>query len=135
MVHLSKFQIMKSNQVLKKLRTEKGLSQEKMAELLNIEIHSYGRLERGESQLRFEMFLQILQILQVKFEDFIAKMESDSGSYVNYENSSNNTNNVYTVNDNMNFVTESFKDLIDHYKAEIEQLNLKNKELTDQLNK
>lgn len=54
---------------LKGKRVEKGLTQKKMAELLNIETATYTRKEKGTTQFRLDEINKILEILQCKFED------------------------------------------------------------------
>ncbi len=54
---------------LKGKRVEKGLTQKKMAELLNIETATYTRKEKGIRQFRLDEINKILEILQCKFED------------------------------------------------------------------
>lgn len=54
---------------LKGRRVAKGLTQEKMARLLNMETSAYARKEKGQVQFRLDEIKRILLILDCKFED------------------------------------------------------------------
>ena len=54
---------------LKGKRVEKGLTQEAISKLLNIEKATYGRKERGVAQFTLYEVKQLLEILDCRFED------------------------------------------------------------------
>lgn len=54
---------------LKGKRVEKGLTQRKISELLNMELATYTRKERGKAQFKLDEIHRILEILDCKFED------------------------------------------------------------------
>lgn len=54
---------------LKGKRVEKGLTQEAIAKLLNMEKATYVRKENGYSQFRLDEVKKILEILDCNFED------------------------------------------------------------------
>lgn len=54
---------------LKGKRVEKGLTQDAMSKLLNIEKATYGRKERGDAQFTLYEVKKILEILECNFED------------------------------------------------------------------
>lgn len=54
---------------LKGKRVEKGLTQEAMARLLNMEKATYVRKENGNSQFKLDEVQRLLIILNCKFED------------------------------------------------------------------
>lgn len=53
------------------IRDLKGLSQENMANELNMSITGYGKIERNEVNINYERLLQIAEILGVKLEQII----------------------------------------------------------------
>lgn len=54
---------------LKGKRVEKGLTQEAISKLLNMEKATYTRKENGVSQFRLDEVKKLLEILDCKFED------------------------------------------------------------------
>ena len=54
---------------LKGKRVEKGLTQEAIARLLNMEKATYVRKENGNSQFKLDEVQRLLIILNCKFED------------------------------------------------------------------
>lgn len=54
---------------LKGKRVEKGLTQEAISKLLNMEKATYTRKENGVSQFRLDEVKRLLEILDCKFED------------------------------------------------------------------
>ena len=80
---------------LQKLRKNHELSQEQMAELLNMSKNGYGKLERGESRITVEHLQQIAQVFNVDVadllkedRDFTLLLGDNHGNYVNkyYDN-------------------------------------------------
>lgn len=110
---------MKTNNLIKKLRLEKGFSQEELAELLNLEVSAYGRIERGDTDLKFDVLQKILKELGCRIEDFITQLELESNQYFNYQDSNNNQNNVTNSTEHIEFIVKEYKDLISDYKSQI----------------
>lgn len=54
---------------LKGKRVEKGLTQESISKLLNMEKSAYARKENGIVQFRLDEVKKILEILECNFED------------------------------------------------------------------
>ena len=54
---------------LKGKRVEKGLTQSDMAKLINMEVPTYSRKERGIYRFRLDEIIKILEVLDCKFED------------------------------------------------------------------
>lgn len=54
---------------LKGKRVEKGLTQESISKLLNMEKSAYARKENGIVQFRLDEIKKILEILECNFED------------------------------------------------------------------
>ena len=82
-------------QNLQKLRKNHELSQEKMAEMLNMSKNGYGKLERGESRITVEHLQQIAQVFNVDVadllkedRDFTLLLGDNHGNYTNkyYDN-------------------------------------------------
>lgn len=78
-------------QNLQKLRKNHELSQEKMAEMLNMSKNGYGKLERGESRITVEHLQQIAQVFNVDVADLL-KEDRDFTLLLgdNYTNCANN---------------------------------------------
>lgn len=57
---------------IKKIRKQKGYSQQYMADRLNLTVSGYGKIETGENVLSLERFLNICRILEVtSYRDII----------------------------------------------------------------
>ena len=63
--------------VITKLRKEKGLTQEKFAEIANINEKYYGKLERGESSPTLVYIIKICDALEIKSYDLMKKNEDN----------------------------------------------------------
>jgi transcriptional regulator with XRE-family HTH domain len=66
--------------VLKEIRTEKGLSQEKLAESSNLDRTYISLLERGLRQPTITTIFKLSQVLKISPSDFIKLIE------IQYEN-------------------------------------------------
>ncbi|STZ08083.1 Predicted transcriptional regulator [Moraxella caprae] len=98
---------------IRHIRESYNLTQENMAELLNMTASGYAKIERGATQLKFEKLEKIAQILNV---DVVELLElGDSGDVVIQlpNNSGDNATANYYLNANEKLVSE------------IEKLNLK----------
>lgn len=60
-------------QKLRKFRKEKGLTQQQISELLNMEQTTYSKIELGKSHLRFKTAIQIATIIEIDFAEFITE--------------------------------------------------------------
>ena len=56
---------------IKKIRTEKGYSQEYMADMLSISQNSYHKLERGHTRISLHKFIDIAKILEIETSELI----------------------------------------------------------------
>lgn len=54
---------------LKGKRVEKGLTQQQMADMLNISIQTYNHYETGSTKMTLDIIKKLLSILDCKFED------------------------------------------------------------------
>jgi transcriptional regulator with XRE-family HTH domain len=67
---------------LKELRKAKNMSQEQIADFLNISQSAYARMEQGKSTSWANHFNKICDVFEIKPEDLIKK-ESESSIYEN----------------------------------------------------
>jgi transcriptional regulator with XRE-family HTH domain len=56
---------------IKKIRVEKGYSQEYMADRLNISQNAYHKLERGHTRIHLQKFIEISKILEIEISELI----------------------------------------------------------------
>lgn len=56
---------------IKKIRVEKGYSQDYMAEMLNISQNAYHKLERGHTRINLKKFIDIARILEIEVSELI----------------------------------------------------------------
>lgn len=63
---------MKVGEKIKTAREMKKLSQEDMAEKLGLAVHTYGRLERGESRIYIQLLEEIAQVLEMDIADLFS---------------------------------------------------------------
>lgn len=80
-------------QRLKKARTDKKITQEKLAEQLDVSIAFLSRIERGSSHINLKRLTQICEILGVSEGYILNGSSSDSKNYLNSE-FSNLLNNI-----------------------------------------
>ena len=74
--------------IIKDKRKKAGLSQEQLADKIDISLRSYQRVESGESELRFTQLVKVLEILDPNFKQyFIDYFKEDS----NYDDQSQTT--------------------------------------------
>lgn len=57
---------------IRMVRTTKGLSQENLAEMLNISLVAYSKLERNESEIGYTRLMQIADALEMKVHELTA---------------------------------------------------------------
>ena len=57
---------------IKKIRDLKGLTQEHLADKLNMSVTGYGKIERDEVDLPFSRLEQIAEVFKVKVEDIVS---------------------------------------------------------------
>lgn len=99
-------------QRIKKLREEKGITQETMAQQLDVTQSNYGRLEKDDRRLNVVKLLKIVRILNVNisyiFNEVINEVkEEEIASF------SNTNKEVYDI------LVESLRAEIQHLKDEI----------------
>jgi transcriptional regulator with XRE-family HTH domain len=85
---------------IKLLRETKGYKQNEMAQKLNIEPSTYNKLESGENHTWAKYLPQIIEALEISFQDFFKDLDeknfiqNNTGENINNPISTN-TNNIY----------------------------------------
>ncbi|MDG6894804.1 helix-turn-helix domain-containing protein [Volucribacter amazonae] len=88
------------------------LSQEEMANRMNMSLSGYAKLERGETKLHYDKLVQIAQIFNIDVVDLI---DSQKGVvFCMNENSDYIYTNYHNTNDSLAFENEKLKLLIVH---------------------
>lgn len=70
---------------LKRARKEKHLTQEQLAEQIDVSIAFLSRIERGSSQINLKRLSQICEILDVTEGDILNGASSKSTKYLDFE--------------------------------------------------
>ena len=70
---------------LKKARVEKNMTQEKLAEQLDVSIAFLSRIERGSSHINLKRLTQICEILGVSEGSILNGVSSNSDNYLTSE--------------------------------------------------
>ena len=103
-------------QKIKKLREEKGITQEAMALQLDVTQSNYGRLEKDDRRLNVVKLLKIVRILNTNI------------SYIFNETENNNANEGAILNNTnkevYDILVESLRSEIQHLKEEINFLRV-----------
>lgn len=95
---------------IKNIRELKNLTQEFVAERLDISQSAYSRLENGEIKISKEKLLQIAEVLEVKPEDI---KEFDSQKYFNsVSNVEGDYSGIYIGNADTEIIQKLFEDKI-----------------------
>lgn len=104
-------------QRIKKLREEKGITQETMAHQLDVTQSNYGRLEKDDRRLNVVKLLKIVRILNVNisylFSEIMNEIQDDE-----QPNFSNANKEVYDI------LVESLRSEIQHLKDEVSFLRV-----------
>ncbi|MGC4129245.1 MAG: helix-turn-helix transcriptional regulator [Bergeyella sp.] len=98
---------------IKNIRELKNLTQEYVAEKLDISQAAYSRLENGETKISKEKLLQIAEVLEVKPEDIKA---FDSQKYFNSVGNvegDNNYNGIYINENDTELIKKLYEDKIE----------------------
>lgn len=108
---------------LRQLRAQKHLTQEQMAEKIGMSKNGYGKIERGETQLKIEKLEQIANIFNVEMNDLL-KEKSDVNLLLG-DNYSNFQNNYYNQNqeiEKLQLIIEHQQELLAQKDKQIELL-------------
>ncbi len=103
-------------QKIKKLREEKGITQEAMALQLDVTQSNYGRLEKDDRRLNVVKLLKIVRILNTNISYIFN--EADSDNITESANLNNTNKEVYDI------LVESLRSEIQHLKEEINFLRV-----------
>ena len=101
---------------LKKIREEKGMSQEKMAKILSTGISSYSRKESGKTKIHDDEWEKMAKALDVPVEELKGKIEGIvHNNNSTFNDNSGNYNQYYTI---PNSIIENLQDYISLLKKE-----------------
>ena len=56
-------------QILKRIRLDRGFSQENVAEEIEVDVTTYGRYEKGESQIKFEQVARLANFYGITIDN------------------------------------------------------------------
>jgi transcriptional regulator with XRE-family HTH domain len=104
-------------QRIKKLREEKGITQETMALQLDVTQSNYGRLEKDDRRLNVVKLIKIVRILDVNIMYLFNEVMSD-GQKADAANFNNSNKEVYDI------LVESLRSEIQHLKDEVNFLRV-----------
>lgn len=124
---------MEVNEKVKKLRQLNNLTQEQMAEKLNLTFDGYQKLERGERQFDINKLERIAAVFGITLPELFAIDENSTICIINEKNQTSNIlfisqktdqiNQVYNSNPNdLIAENEKLKLTVAHQKREIELL-------------
>ena len=116
---------MVSNEKIRVLRKMNQLSQEEMAEKMNMSRSGYAKLERGESKLNFERLKQIADIFQVNLVELIAMANGTSFNYNENATQSNyygDSGKLTSEIEKLNLIIQHQQELLAQKDKEIELL-------------
>lgn len=109
---------------IRMMRELRQLSQEDMAEKMNMSPSGYAKIERGETRLQYDKLVQIAQIFNVSLSDLV---DNDKGVIFFMNKNGNNTSaNYYSGDHSIMFEIEKLKLQLIHKNELLEQ---KEKEL------
>ncbi len=118
----------KANEKLRELRVIKGLSQEVVASQLGIDSGTYSRIERGVTELKFELVGRILEILSISWDEFL-KYDDQGQQTFNFQQGDNNSFQATVETSIVSFLKEELQAL----RSEVQELRKINLELTKQI--
>ncbi|AJO87231.1 TPA: helix-turn-helix domain-containing protein [Haemophilus influenzae] len=92
---------------IRMMRELRQLSQEDMAEKMNMSPSGYAKIERGETRLQYDKLVQIAQIFNVSLSDLV---DNDKGVIFFMNKNGNNTSaNYYSGDHSIMFEIEKLK--------------------------
>lgn len=86
---------------IRRIREQKGFSQEYLADRLDISQASYARLENEETKITVDRLLKIAEILETEILDFFNVMKSGIQTQNNYDSSYGYIQNLTIENKDM----------------------------------
>ena len=110
---------------IRMMRELRQLSQEDMAEKMNMSPSGYAKIERGETRLQYDKLVQIAQIFNVSLSDLV---DNDKGViFFMNENGNNTSANYYSGDHSIMFEIEKLQlihkdELLEQKEKELETL-------------
>ena len=89
---------MKLNEYIKKLRVEKGFSQQKMSDIIGVSLSTYQKYEYGTFKIKNEILLKIIDAFNMNLEDFRNYLTHEAFSKINETQIVSNTLDEVKVN-------------------------------------
>lgn len=110
---------MKIHQIIRLLRNSQRLSQENMAQELEISLNAYGEIERGNTKLIHDKLPKIAEVFGIKLGELLEMTEEGNVIFITTEKD----NNVYCQNQNIySGDNQSLKLLVEHQQEVINRL-------------
>ncbi|RRD90931.1 helix-turn-helix domain-containing protein [Conchiformibius steedae] len=103
------------------IREQQHITQEEMAEKLNLSASGYSKIERGETKLQFQKLEQIARIFQMNLTDLIGLNERNIALLIT-ESGSNNSAQCFSGSAT-NIELEKLKLTVAHQAEMLEQKN------------
>jgi transcriptional regulator with XRE-family HTH domain len=110
---------------IRSIREKDGLTQEQVADYLNMSVNGYGDIERGETDIKFSRLMQISNLFDITIAELVTqniKNIEQSVPKISLQHhislSKNFLNNQYVISDN----TEMYKLIIELKDNEIQLL-------------
>lgn len=122
---------MEVKDTIRKLRELNHLTQEYMAEKLDISVNGYSKIERGLTKLSAEKLEQIADIFHINVSELYSAKEKGFICLFSEGNQSNST--IYTHSDTTVFENEKLKLELKHKEEIIAKLESENALLKDML--
>ncbi len=135
--------IMKISDKLFSVRTAKKLSKQEVADLLGMDVTTYGRVEAGKRNLEIDKLKLLPDALGIKVEEILDLLEIDRANTFNITNGENSTGNgigsienFYTGNSEaLTEIKNLYTELLQQKDSMIEYLKQENNELKNLLKK
>lgn len=89
---------MKVCEKIKRLRQEKGWSQEEIANKLNISVNAYGSIERGETDVNLSRLEAVSEVLGIDMADLFDKKTSIFNNFGNVQTQTYQQNSYHQQN-------------------------------------
>ena len=123
-----------SHDALRKMRIEAKLSQEQMADRMNIQQSKYNRLENGKTEIKHEQVSKIAEAIDKTYEETLGQLTGCTITTTNNDNAQNNQNFVYydvdkKVLDEKDIIIETQKQALSALNMTIKVLHNKITEL------
>lgn len=107
-------------------RTEKGISQEEMADLLGLNTSNYNRREKGETRIKITEWEKIAEILKVPISDIF---ESDEAPIYKIIAKNNTESLIGNQNTSSNMDKSTLENLNNYIQSLVESIKLKDEKI------